>query len=271
MFLFIFDLSSTLERKNPLGLIAAFRQAFVARRTQHYPQSHPRCTPPRGTFIGSKEQAKSAGAIVIDQRLPKEELNGLIAACNCYVSLHRSEGLGLTIAEAMMLGKPTIATAYSGNLDFMDEDNSLLVGYDLVEIESDAGPLRERSSLGRAIDPGSRKRNALGFRSSRGGTLAGLSVPACQQSAVFRPRNAAAECSTVSIRFAASEAEGEGEPMGRSGLECRVRMRCGLVRSFASILAERSMTLPRSIPMTHSTNPKEGLRHSLRKANRRRN
>ena len=77
---------------------------------------------------------------MIDQRLPKEELNGLIAACNCYVSLHRSEGLGLTIAEAMMLGKPTIATAYSGNLDFMDENNSLLVGYDLVEIESDAGP-----------------------------------------------------------------------------------------------------------------------------------
>ncbi len=51
--------------------------------------------------------------------------------------------------------------------------------------------------------------------------------------------------------------------MGRSDLECRVRMRCGLVRSFASILAERSMTLPRSIPMTHSTNPKEGSRDSL--------
>ena len=88
-----------------------------------------------------------------------------------------------------------------------------------------------------------------------------VSAPAYQRSAFFRPRNAAAECSTVSIRFAASEAE--GEPMGRSGLECRVRMRCGLVRSFASILAERSMTLPRSIPMTHSTNPKEGSRDSL--------
>ena len=139
VFLFIFDLSSTLERKNPLGLIAAFRQAFrreenatlilkVIRGALH-PEDLDRLN----------RAAKSAGAIVIDQRLPKEELNGLIAACNCYVSLHRSEGLGLTIAEAMMSGKPSIATAYSGNIDFMDQDNSLLVGYDLVEIKSDAG------------------------------------------------------------------------------------------------------------------------------------
>ena len=140
VFLFIFDLSSTLERKNPLGLIAAFKHAFRRKenatliikvtRGAHHPADLDRL----------KRAAKSAGAIIIDQRLPKEELNGLIAACNCYVSLHRSEGLGLTIAEAMMLGKPTIATAYSGNLDFMDENNSLLVGYDLVEIESTAGP-----------------------------------------------------------------------------------------------------------------------------------
>ena len=77
---------------------------------------------------------------MIDHRLPREGLNGLIAACDCYVSLHRSEGLGLTLAEAMMLGKPTIATAYSGNLDFMNESNSLLVGHDIIEIDSDNGP-----------------------------------------------------------------------------------------------------------------------------------
>jgi glycosyltransferase involved in cell wall biosynthesis len=53
-------------------------------------------------------------------------------ACDAYVSLHRSEGLGLTMAEAMLLGKPVIATRYSGNLDFMDDQNSLLVDYKLV-------------------------------------------------------------------------------------------------------------------------------------------
>jgi GT2 family glycosyltransferase/glycosyltransferase involved in cell wall biosynthesis len=139
-FLFIFDLNSTFERKNPLGLISAFKQAFQSgekvsliikvSRGARYPEE----------FYRLRKEAKQVGAIVIDKRLPREELNGLIAACDCYVSLHRSEGLGLTLAEAMMLGKPSIATAYSGNLDFMDKDNSLLVGYDLTEIESPAGP-----------------------------------------------------------------------------------------------------------------------------------
>ena len=141
VFLFIFDLSSTLERKNPLGLIAAFRHAF--RRQENATlilKVHPRRTPPRGP-LSAQKSSEEGGAIVIDQSLPRGELNGLIAACHCYVSLHRSEGLGLTIAEAMMLGKPSIATAYSGNLDFMDEDNSLLVGYDLVEVESDCRSL----------------------------------------------------------------------------------------------------------------------------------
>ncbi len=134
VFLFIFDLNSSLERKNPLGLISAFKRAFCrgeevtliikVSRGGHFPED----------FERLKKRAKDAGAIIIDKWLAREELNGLIAACDCYVSLHRTEGLGLTIAEAMMLGKPTIATAYSGNLDFMDGSNSLLVGYDLIEI-----------------------------------------------------------------------------------------------------------------------------------------
>ena len=57
-------------------------------------------------------------------------------ACDAYVSLHRSEGFGLTMAEAMLLGKPTAATAYSGNLDFMTPDNSFLIDYELVPVEA---------------------------------------------------------------------------------------------------------------------------------------
>ncbi len=62
--------------------------------------------------------------------MPPEDKDALMAACDCYVSLHRSEGLGLTLAEAMGLGKPVIATGYSGNLMFMDEDTSYLVRHD---------------------------------------------------------------------------------------------------------------------------------------------
>ncbi|MBV8520671.1 MAG: glycosyltransferase, partial [Acetobacteraceae bacterium] len=64
----------------------------------------------------------------------------LIDAADAYVSLHRSEGLGLTMAEAMLLGKPVIATGYSGNMDFMDESNSLLVDYKLVRLTREIPP-----------------------------------------------------------------------------------------------------------------------------------
>jgi len=77
---------------------------------------------------------------LIGDHLTEREYLSLLAACDCYVSLHRSEGLGLTMAEAMYLGKPVIATAYSGNLDFMNVNNSLLVRYDLVELDRDYGP-----------------------------------------------------------------------------------------------------------------------------------
>ena len=60
--------------------------------------------------------------------------------CDCYVSLHRSEGLGLTMAEAMALGKPVIATGYSGNLHFMTPDNSYLVDYSRVAVPSGCDP-----------------------------------------------------------------------------------------------------------------------------------
>ena len=68
------------------------------------------------------------------------ERDALVAACDCYVSLHRSEGYGLTMAEAMALAKPVIATSYSGNLAFMTPDTSYLVPYTPVSVENGAGP-----------------------------------------------------------------------------------------------------------------------------------
>ena len=67
-------------------------------------------------------------------------MNALFASVDSYVSLHRSEGLGLGMAQAMYLGKPVIGTGYSGNLEFMNADNSLLVNFAMTELEEDSGP-----------------------------------------------------------------------------------------------------------------------------------
>jgi glycosyltransferase involved in cell wall biosynthesis len=140
-FLFAFDFLSTVERKNPAGVIEAFRGAVGPDdRAQLLIK----------TINGDKRPeelrelqalADSHDAIVIhDGYLPPDEVAGLTAAARGYISLHRSEGFGLTIAEAMALGKPAIATAYSGNLQFMDEENSWLVPYRLTTVPEGVGP-----------------------------------------------------------------------------------------------------------------------------------
>ena len=128
VFLFSFDLFSVLERKNPVGLIEAFVRAFK-------PGEGPLLV--IKTINGEKrvlemEKLRYAARgrpdiILRDGYLSPVENSTLAALADCYVSLHRSEGFGLTMAEAMALGKPVIATAYSGNLEFMKEANSYLV------------------------------------------------------------------------------------------------------------------------------------------------
>ncbi len=134
VFLFSFHMNSVMERKNPLGLIRAFRRAFRPEEP---------VTLVVKTMFGHHRPAElqqlrdaAAGARiqVIDETYSAQEVLALTAACDAYVSLHRSEGLGLTMAEAMLLGKPVVATGYSGNVDFMDETNSVLVPYELVEL-----------------------------------------------------------------------------------------------------------------------------------------
>ncbi len=141
LFLFLFDFLSVVERKNPLGLIEAFNRAF---------------SPDEGPVLLIKsinghhrerelEQLRMTAAarpdiFVVDRYYSAETKNALLAACDCYVSLHRSEGLGLTLAEAMALGKPVIATGYSGNLHFMTPDNSYLVDYTLSSVPPSCDP-----------------------------------------------------------------------------------------------------------------------------------
>jgi SAM-dependent methyltransferase/glycosyltransferase involved in cell wall biosynthesis len=141
MFLFSFDYLSVFKRKNPLALIEAYRQAFPnpagsvltikCINHDHDRDSHARLL---------EATAGRPDIQVIDRYLDPQLKNALTATCDCYASLHRSEGFGLTMAEAMYLGKPVIATGYSGNLDFMTAENSYLVDHELVPIGDDAAP-----------------------------------------------------------------------------------------------------------------------------------
>jgi glycosyltransferase involved in cell wall biosynthesis len=81
-----------------------------------------------------RDAASGSNVTIIDKVFSPDEVLSLMDAVDAYVSLHRSEGLGLTMAEAMLMGKPVIATNFSGNVDFMDSENSLLVPYKLVKL-----------------------------------------------------------------------------------------------------------------------------------------
>ncbi len=134
LFLFMFDMKSMMERKNPLGLIEAYKKAFRADD-----KAKLMIKVSSGGFnleelARLQSAAKESNVILLDEVLSREKSYGLIDACDCYVSLHRSEGLGLTMAEAMLLGKPVIATGYSGNVDFMDSSNAMLVDYQLRQL-----------------------------------------------------------------------------------------------------------------------------------------
>ena len=145
VFLFMFDMLSEFERKNPLAVVQAFRSAFARSDAATLV-----IKVSRGTADTSKmEQLRIAAAdhsvIVIDESVSRAAAFGYLQMCDCFVSLHRSEGFGLGMAEAMLLGKPVIATGYSGNLDFMHPGNSLLVDYTMTEISTD-GPIYKKGN-----------------------------------------------------------------------------------------------------------------------------
>ncbi len=134
LFLCMYDVNSVMARKNPLGAISAFMKAF------------PSTLSDVGLVVkinngNDKELSKIreytkgySNIYIIDKTMSKTEVNSLIHTCDTFVSLHRSEGFGLSIAEAMYLGIPTIATNWSANTDFMKKDNSCLVDFDFIDV-----------------------------------------------------------------------------------------------------------------------------------------
>lgn len=140
VFLFFFDFTSYIHRKNPFGVLKAFEKVCTERHGEDirlvikmsgsiYKQED---------YLRIKEDLEEfkyrSKVIVINRTLNNNEIKNLIRCCDCFVSLHRSEGFGRGLSEAMYLGRPVVATGYSGNLDFMNEDNSCLVRYKLVPV-----------------------------------------------------------------------------------------------------------------------------------------
>jgi glycosyltransferase involved in cell wall biosynthesis len=180
LFLFYFDPSSFMERKNPLAVVEAFHLAF--RKPGNADIGLVVKTLNAGPHAGALRQLKSAidgdeRIHLIEQTMSRAEVNGLIAAADAFVSLHRSEGFGFGLAEAMLLGKPAIGTGYSGNTDFLSRETGYPVPYELVPVGAGEYPDHEGqlwaepdiAAAGRCMasildDPGEAERRALAGR-----------------------------------------------------------------------------------------------------------
>lgn len=146
LFLFTFDFNSVMKRKNPLGVVDAYCQAFGptdgARLVLKSINGHRNLN----AFAELKYRTQSRADITIfDGYLSAGEVQGQIELADCFVSLHRSEGYGLNLARAIMARKPVVATGYSGNLDFMPSDYPFLVEWDRTLVGHDAYPYEPAS------------------------------------------------------------------------------------------------------------------------------
>ncbi|WP_395442911.1 glycosyltransferase [Caulobacter sp. UC70_42] len=139
--LMAFDLRSTAQRKNPYAALRAFQKARTEKSllvckvvgADLYPE----------TFQALRDEVAADPAIrLMTENLSAEDMARLTASSDIVLSLHRSEGYGLLLAEAIWLGKPTLATGWSSNVEFMDPASSQLVDYTLIAVEGDGAIYR---------------------------------------------------------------------------------------------------------------------------------
>jgi glycosyltransferase involved in cell wall biosynthesis len=144
VFLFFFDLTSFIERKNPFAALEAFRRVLQAR-----PGRDMRFVFKLNSSRGRPEDRQrfldflrpfSDHVILLDRTMSDAEIKTLHLCCDAFVSLHRCEGYGFGLAEAMFFERPVIATGYSGNLDFMSADTTFLLDHRLVPVPDGAYP-----------------------------------------------------------------------------------------------------------------------------------
>ena len=139
LFLTLFDLNSYAERKNPRASLEAFRRAALRDSALVIKVQNAEGNP--AEFAALQTLAASIpGARIISGTFSRAEIYALEAACDCFVSLHRSEGFGFAIAEAMYLGKPVISTDWSAPAEFVTAQNGCPVPAQLVTLETNHGP-----------------------------------------------------------------------------------------------------------------------------------
>lgn len=136
-FLSTFDIWSDIQRKNPWGAIRAFQRAFVGRDDVSLvlKVNHARSSTHAEQMSALRQLvAKDCRLLLLTEFVTRQDLWSLYASVDAYISLHRAEGLGLGLMEAMAVGKPVVATAWSGNMDFTDSGNSMLIPFQLVPV-----------------------------------------------------------------------------------------------------------------------------------------
>ena len=119
-----------------------------ARRGDGDQDQQPGVLPRAGRTLARQLQGRP-GIILLDTILTRQEVYNLESLCDCFVSLHRSEGFGLGLAESMFLGKPVIGTAWSGNRDFMNPQNACCVDYRMIRVGNEDYGAAARPDLGR--------------------------------------------------------------------------------------------------------------------------
>lgn len=145
LFLMMFASGSIMERKNPIGTIEAFKKAFdkdnkdvgIVIKINELEQSESDIEYIREIFDGYDN------IYIITGTFSNIEVNSLTKCVDVFVSLHRAEGFGLVLAEAMYVGTPTIATNWSANTEFMNSDVACMVDYKMIEIKEDIPPFKK--------------------------------------------------------------------------------------------------------------------------------
>lgn len=142
LYLMMYDSSSCMERKNPLGVIKAFKQAFAKENDAVGLVIKINNCKDEDIRAIHREMEGYTNVYLITETLSREKVNSLIQNVDVIVSLHRAEGFGLVLAEAMLLGTPTIATNWSSNTEFMNKEMACMVDCELITIEKDMPPFK---------------------------------------------------------------------------------------------------------------------------------
>jgi glycosyltransferase involved in cell wall biosynthesis len=146
LFLSLFDLNSYSARKNPRGAIEAFRVSGLAGKGAALVIKVQNVTGNEADFSALQASVRDLpGTILLTETLSRADIYALEAACDGFVSLHRSEGFGLAVAECMLLGKPVISTDWSATAEFVTRDNGCPVRAKPVVLEQSHGPYAKGS------------------------------------------------------------------------------------------------------------------------------